>query len=53
MRITFYDPADLVDPKRLKEANITCFLIAEVRLTRDLVFVKLLFACCERHLLWM
>ncbi len=32
MRISFYDPAELVDPQRLKEANISCFLVAEVRL---------------------
>lgn len=32
MQITFYDPAELVDPERLKAANISCFLVAEVRL---------------------
>ena len=32
MHITFYDPSELVHPARLKAANISCFLVAEVRL---------------------
>ena len=32
MAITFYDYTDLVDAKRVKDANISCFLVAEVRL---------------------
>ncbi len=32
MHITFYDSSELVHPARLKAANISCFLVAEVRL---------------------
>lgn len=32
MQITFHDPSELVHPARLKAANISCFLVAEVRL---------------------
>ena len=32
MEITFYDPSDLVSKEQLEAANISCFLVAEVRL---------------------
>ncbi len=32
MQITFHDPADIVDTSRFEQANISCFLVAEVRL---------------------
>ena len=59
MKIHFYDPADIFDVSRFKEANIGCALVAEISSNADQVFATFLhivrdtyYGCEMRNRFW-